>query len=138
MDEYPIYFAQERIGTAKVIQEGLYYRICCLCEISGSIPFCVKVTGSAEADLGLCVPMEGCFGIETRIPVKRVGIGKLQFRAMPRHTARAELTAVSPDEPFGYITRLKDAYLIKRDALTGVGFRVTGQFQGLPDSGRNP
>lgn len=138
MEEYPIYFAQEQIGMAKVIREGLYYRICCRCSISGSIPFRVKVTGTGEADLGLCVPMGESFGMEARIPVKRVGNGELKFQAVPKRSVTEELTVISPEEPFGYIARLKDAYLVKRGQATGICFRITERSPDLQDSGQNP
>lgn len=138
MGEYPIYFAQERIGTANVVQEGLYYRICCRCIISGDIPVRVRVIGSQEADLGLCVPMGESFGINVRIPVKRIGVGDMQFQAAPKYTAIGELTVISPDEPFGYIARLRDAYLVKRGQATGICYRTTDQFPAPQDSGQNP
>ena len=138
MDEYPIYFALEQIGAAKVIKQGLYYRIHCVCKISGSVPFCVKVMGKGEVDLGLCVPMGEYFGLETRIPIKQLGQENLRFEAMPRHTSQDEWTVISADEPFTYIQRLKDAYLIKRGNKTGIGFRTTDQSPNLPGNDPSP
>lgn len=138
MDIYSVYLAGEKIGTAEVMQQGMFYRIRCLCELSGSVPVRIIVAAENQADLGLCVPMKNGFGLECRIPIKRIGRGDLRFSAKPKHTKQEHLTVVSPDEPFAYITKLKDAYLIKYDAITGIAFRTTDQSQDLQDSGQNP
>ena len=36
--------------------------------------------GSREENLGIVVPMDGGFGLDTRIPVKRLGEGEMEFR----------------------------------------------------------
>lgn len=138
MDTYPVYLAQEKIGTAEVMRQGLYYRIRCLCDLSGSVPVRVQVLGENEADLGLCVPMGNRFGLESCIPIKRIGQGKLQFTAVAKHCKTEQIAAISPEEPFGYIARLKDAYLIKREQTVGICFRSTDQFPDPQGSGQNP
>ena len=138
MDEYPIYFAQERIGTAEVTKEGLYYRICCRCAVCGDVPLRVRAAATAEVDLGLCIPMGDVCGMVVRIPVKYVGQGSLRFRASATHTATEEMTVISPNEPFGYIARLKDAYLMKRGQVIGICYRITDQSPVPLDSDQNP
>ena len=127
----------ERVGSACVTKEGLYYRISCRCLLSGSVPCVVKVTGDREMDLGLCVPLCGGFGVETRIPIKRVGEGTLNFRVLPKHRIRTEqFVPVSAEEPFRYITRLKDAYLVRRNGQMGLLF--TDRSPSPLDSDQNP
>lgn len=118
--EFAVVLGGERIGTAKVVKEGLYYRIRCLCTVSGSVPLKIIASGSENVDMGLCVPMGDKFGLETRIPVKRIGEGELHFSARPRHRQTGEFMQVLPDEPFRYIDRLKDAYFEIRGSKAGI------------------
>ena len=110
------------IGTAAVGREGLYYRIRCRCDLSGETVCRVLVRcGSREESLGILVPQDGSFGLETRIPVKKVGEGKLSFSLAPKHrSVEGIFVPLSPEEPFRYIAMLKKAYLAKRDGRIGL------------------
>ena len=138
MGEYAVLFGSERIGTATVTKQGLFYCITCKCRISGSVPVRVRVIGEREVDLGLCVPMGEAFGLKATIPIKSVGSGDLTFFAAAKHRAAQELMIVSADEPFRYIARLKDAYLVKRENGVGITFRTTAESPNPQDSGQNP
>lgn len=117
-----IFMGDKPVGTADVRREGLYYRIRCRCNLSGEVLCRVLVRcGKREESLGILVPQEGEFCLETRIPVKKVGEGPLSFCAAPRHrTLQGQFIPLCPEEPFRYIARLKDAYLEKRNGQTGV------------------
>ena len=67
-NEYAVYMGSERVGTAQVIIEGLFYKIYCLCQLDGTVPCRIRVSGEKEMDLGICVPLENGFGVKTRIP----------------------------------------------------------------------
>lgn len=122
MDTYQITMRDKPVGKAQVSREGLYYRIRCRCDLSGETVCRILVRcGSREENLGILVPQDGAFALETRIPVKKIGEGMLAFSVVPRHRApEAGFISLSPEEPFRYITRLKDAYLIKHNGKTGV------------------
>lgn len=109
--------------------------------MTGTVPCRVIVTaGEQETDLGLCVPTGGCFGLETSIPIKRIGEGMLSFRAQTRHRELpGTFLSVHPDEPFRYIARLKDAYLARRDGRTGIVIREAEAGSPVPQgSGQIP
>lgn len=120
--EYSIQFAGETIGCADVERQGLYYRISCRCRLSGEVPVRIHLMHRhGETDLGLCVPMESGFGIDTRIPVKRAGEEITGFYAVASAgSSAAFFVPVSPDEPFQYISRLKDCFLSRRGDRIGV------------------
>ena len=135
--EYEIYLGNDCVGTAHVTQEGLYYRICCQCQLTGTDPYRITVSGDTDVDLGICVPMGDGFGIETSIPVKRVGKGALNFCAVPKNRINREFfVALSPEEPFGYIQRLKKAYLSRQNGQVGLSFKDQSLTQ--RGSGQNP
>jgi len=134
--EYAVCFGTERVGSASVSKEGLYYRIRCQCQLSGDVPCRITVSGERDADLGLCVPLGDHFGVETRIPIKRVGEGNLSFQVTPKHRETTEqFIPISPEEPFQYLARLKDAYLIRRNGQAGIA--ITDRSPDQPDSGQS-
>ena len=81
--------------------------------------------GLQELDLGIAVPENGQFCVDTRIPVKRVPEGIPRVEVRPRRAERdLDFIPVHPEEPFIYLARLKQAYLVKRGETAGVMLRV--------------
>lgn len=109
-------------GTVCVRRQGLYYQFSCRCRLAGTQMYRLMVTcGDKTEDLGLCVPMDGQFGLEKRIPCKRLGEGVPEFRLLPRlEKSRGQFVAVYPDEPFSYMARLKDAFLAYQAGQMGI------------------
>lgn len=121
-NKYSILSGDQSIGTACVRRCGLYYHISCRCDLSGEVPYKVIVFGGDnKADLGICVPMENSFGLDVRIPIKRIGEGALLFRAKPkRRSCAGDFVPVIPEEPFRYLSQLGRSYLERRNDQVGV------------------
>lgn len=119
---YDILLGAESIGKAQVEKEGLYYRISCRCRLSGEVPYKVHAACAGKCeDLGLLVPQNGAFALTTRLPIKRLGEGQLEFKAVPRHPKyEGEFIPISVEEPFSYLSRLENAYMQIRDGKIGV------------------
>lgn len=114
MDCYDVYLGQEPVGKAYVSRQGLYYRIQCRCAISSKVMHRLVVTcGERQESLGVLVPFGQEFGLDTRLAVKRLGSGQLRFTVQPRHNEMKELIPLSPEEPFSYIRRLRECYLVR-------------------------
>lgn len=110
------------MGKAQVTKQGLYYHVICRCEVSGEVMHRLEVScGEKRVNLGILVPMEQGFGLETRFPVSRVGEGRLAFRLLPRHDALQGrvFVPITPEEPFRYLERLKDAFLELQEGKKG-------------------
>lgn len=122
MEYYYVYFGKEQVGGVQVVRQGLYYRFICRCNLNGGTICRLQVTcGDSRENLGIVVPMDGAFGLETKLPVKRLGEGKMEFLLLPKHEVLTEhFIPISPEEPFSYIARLKDTYLVKRNGQRGV------------------
>ena len=120
--EYSILSGNETAGKALVRRQGLYYSICCRCRLTGLVRHKLLVScGENTVDLGLCVPHGNEFGVDTKIPMKRLGGGELTFHLVPKHNElTGKFAPVSSDEPFGYIRRLQEAHLARQDGLIGV------------------
>ena len=122
---YPMYFGGRVIGRAEVKQEGLYYRFCCRCRLSGDVICRVRVRcGDKEADLGVLIPEPEGFALNTRLPAKRFAGGKPEFSVLPQTGQLNEtFIPIRPEEPFAYIEKLKQAYLVTREGQLGALIR---------------
>ena len=120
--DYGVYFGKEQVGKVQVQRQGLYYRFTCRCRISGDVMCRLWVSsGDKRENLGLVVPMDGGFGLNTSLPVKRLGEGELTFTLLPKHDApTGKFVPISPEEPFAYIERLKEAYLVRKGEQVGI------------------
>lgn len=122
---YSVYFGKQDAGKVQVLRQGLYYRFVCRCRLTGDVICRLHVTcGSKSENLGIVVPMDGGFGLNTKIPVKRLGEGEMEFRLLPKYEPREEknetFVPIYPEEPFAYIERLKESYLVKRNGQAGI------------------
>ena len=113
------------VGKATVEQQGLYYKISCRCNLTGKGMYRLTVfCDEKQEDLGTLVPLDGVFGLEKRIPVKRLGEGNPEFLLRSKDSVRREkFVPVYPEEPFTYMSRLKDAYLERRNGQLGIVIR---------------
>lgn len=119
---YEILRGSESIGLAEVTREGLYYRFRCRCKLTGAVIYKITVQmGSNLRDLGVLVPENDIFALETRVPAKYFGTGDPRFFAVPHNKSpAAEFIPISPDEPFVYLARLRKAYMAKQNGITGI------------------
>ena len=122
MNEYEICMGKERVGQARVRQEGLYYCFQCRCELeSGMICRVVVSCGGHHENLGILVPEGRWYQLTKRMPIKCIGNGRLEFQVVPRCSKRQEtFLCVYPEEPFRYIRKLQEAYLERRDGQLGI------------------
>lgn len=114
---FAVHFGNKAVGKARVSKQGLYYHISCRCRIGADVVCRLTACcGDRRENLGVVVPVEGGFGLDTKIPVKRLGEGGMSFFLSPKHETEAgQIIPVYPEEPFAYISRLKKAYLLKQN-----------------------
>lgn len=119
---YEIRQGDRRTGTVTVEKQGLYYHVSCRCQLSGEVMHrLVAVSDAGQTDLGVCVPMEGGFGVEKRIPCKRMEGKNVQFQLLPKHERmQGRFVPIYPEEPFAYMAKLKDAFLDVRNGQPGL------------------
>ena len=118
---YPVYLGEQAVGQVQVSKEGLYYHIRCKCRFSREGLYRMVLTGEQTVSMGILVPMGDGFGMDTRIPVKRIGEGKTLFQVIESHAISNEpFLPIKEDEPFTYIARLKDAYMTYQNGQTGI------------------
>jgi len=119
---YGVYFGSVPAGKVTVKREGLYWRFVCRCRLSGDVIYRLLVRcGDCQENLGVVVPVQDGFGLDTRIPVKRIGQGEMSFLLVPKYDrGTGHFAPIYPEEPFAYIARLKTAYLVKKDGQPGI------------------
>lgn len=117
-----IYMGNEVVGKAVIEKDGLYYHIVCRCRLSGEVIYrLIADCNGNQVDLGICVPYDNSFGLEKRIPVKKLGIGEIRIKAVPKHEKTGDsFIPLRPEEPFSYLSQLERAYLAVQGGVTGV------------------
>jgi len=121
-EEYTVYFRGSSVGTVRVRKQDLFYHIRCQChpKMPGMHRLIAK-TEKGQTDLGICVPMDGAFGVETRISCKRFGEGKPEFWISPVTEDRKGLFyPVDPNMPFSEISKLRNGYFAIENGQKGV------------------
>ncbi len=65
------------------------------------------------------------FHLDTRVAQKKLGEEQLRFYVRPDGVQPDEFFApIRPEEPFAYLSRLKDAYLARKDEQIGVMMKI--------------
>ena len=120
--DYRIFMADQCLGTVKVTRQGLYYHFDCRCQLTGDVMYRVLVTcGGRTSSLGIPVPEGGAFVLRTRLPAKQLEDGMPRFQLQPKHRAAGDwFVPISPEEPFSYLSRIKDAFLEIREGVLGL------------------
>ena len=122
---YSVTFGQAEVGEVQVRREGLYWHFLCHCCITGEVVCRLVVQcGNSRESLGIVVPEGDGFCLDTRLPVKKLERGEPRFTLIPRHEmGEGTFVPLKPEEPFAYITKLKDAYFVRRYGQAGLVIR---------------
>ena len=77
--------------------------------------------GGKQENLGVLIPMDGQFGLEKKIPAKRLGQGTPEFQILfKQEKPEGKFVPIYPEEPFAYMTKLKDAFLAVQAGQVGI------------------
>ena len=124
--DYPVLFGSQEAGKVQILKEGLYCHVICRCQLTGNV-VCrlVALSGEKKENLGVVVPAGDGFGLDRRIPAKQLRLNHPVFLLVPSHPPKGEepFYPICPEEPFAYIEKLKDAYLVRKNGQAGVCFR---------------
>ena len=124
---YQVLFGDKPVGKVQVTKEGLYYRFYCRCRMAGEVVSRLAVCWpDKQENLGILVPVDGGFGLNTRVAAKKCRQEKPEFRVLPHKSElQGKFIPLSPEEPFAYIQRLKDAFFERRYGQPGIVLRDT-------------
>ena len=122
MEELDILLGGQAVGTAQVSREGLYLAFRCRCHLSGEAVYRLQVRcGDRSENLGIPVPRNGTFELNTRVPAKRLGPGKMVIEAVPKKAEpEGMFVPLGAEEPFRYLRRLEEAFLQVREGQVGI------------------
>ena len=120
--QYSVTRNGQHCGKVTVSRQGLYYRIRCRCTLPSEDVYRLQAAcGNRRENLGVLVPVEDRFGLDTRIPVKQLGEGDLAFTvSSKRQPVQGQFVPILDEEPFAYISRLKKSYLEIKEGQVGI------------------
>lgn len=76
--------------------------------------------------LGILVPVDDGFGLTTVRPAKLFPSQPVRFCLVTKlESMEGHFVPIIPEEPFAYIERLKDAYLVKKYGQNGILLKDT-------------
>ena len=98
------------VGNVVVIKEGLYYRICCKCNLPDRGRFRILATAAGNIlDLGICVPNGDAYCCVTRVPCKRFCGNAPVFTLI--NGDKSEGIPIADGQPFAHLDKLNTARL---------------------------
>lgn len=100
-------------GSVSATREGLYLKLCCRCDLPEKRIYHVIIQSDKNAvDLGVCVPKDDCFGIDTRIPIRSINTDSMRFLLTEKgiHQKKDQIS-LEESKPFPYLEQLDSAYL---------------------------
>lgn len=120
--QYAVSLNDRQIGKVCVMRSGLYYSFHCRCSLPEEGIYRLMIcSGSTQKSLGILVPVEDEFGLDTRLPIKQLGEGMISFHVIPKKEARVgTFVPIRAEEPFTYIASLKASFLILKDQQHGI------------------
>ena len=99
MADYDIVYENRPVGTARMEKQGLYLLFSCRCRLPDDEMYRIHVkNGENREDLGICIPVDGGFGMDKRIPVKRLGEGTPVFELVPKDWIPVKEVIPEPEE----------------------------------------
>ena len=123
---YSICIDGQKVGTATVSREGLYYSFRCECRLPKR-EVC-KIFVSCGADgvlLGTPFPEGQVFVLRTKLPIKRFGEGQMEFSVVFDGDFQNEkFVPVRETEPFPYLREIKKAYAQERGGIRGIVVKI--------------
>lgn len=119
---YPVTRNGKHTGKVLVQRQGLYFLFRCRCSLPEQGIYRLWVTcGQHQESLGILVPKDGSFILDTKVPIKRIGEGNMSFSVVTKdQVSTTTFVPISPEEPFAYISRLKESFLAIRDKQPGI------------------
>ena len=110
---YQLYLDNKQVGTAMVIKEGLYYRFSCVCNLPMDCIYKVMVSdGSSVVKLGVFIPENDKFRLNSRIPIKKLLGDDLYFIIEKNNVI---ISKVGNNVEFAHLDRLENARLKTTD-----------------------
>ena len=120
--DYEITMGSRQVGKVQLLREGLYVRVVCHVQLCGSVVYRLAVEDNGRREnLGVLMPEGGGYSLDKRIPAKRFPQGEPEFLLVPAHEpADGRFLPIHPQEPFEYLSQLKDAYMKIKDGRLGI------------------
>lgn len=124
--KYPVMAGNETVGWAWVTRQGLYYGIHCRCNLEKDEIIKLRLVNEESTQhVGILAPIDGKFGLDTQIPMKRLGQKIWRFEAISGKTALEDrFIPVFPEKPFPNLACLKDARFERRGDQIGVAINT--------------
>ncbi len=125
-DHKDVYLDQKIAGTVQIKRKGLYYQIHCRCNVPDDrVCRLVAKCDGQSIDLGVCVPFDDGFGVDTMVSVKKIGTDSITFYlTYKKESGDERFLPMREGEPFAGMEYLMNARFEMRDNATGLVIKM--------------
>ena len=130
VDSYDVTLHGNRVGKVQLSKQGLYYQLRCTCSaVDTDIYRLLGRCGQTQSRFGVLIPEGNRLTLETKIPVKKLNTDDLEFwlertsahaRELPEKKSGFQYIPIYPDEPYTYLSKLKNSYFEIRNGKAGI------------------
>ncbi len=118
--KYEITQGDKVVGTMDVSQEGLYYRFRGKCNLKTDCIY--RVTIASGEKLGVLIPCNGVFVIDTKRPAKLFADVVPIFRIVTDNENEGNWIPINENTPFPKLTELENGVFQSKDGVPGILF----------------
>ena len=109
------------MGQLQLSQCGLYYEVVFRCRPQKETLRLVDDCDEGEVSIGICAPIASGFGVNRKIPVKKLGMGAHAFRLIPVETPESpEFYEISEDKPCEVLSLISCARFTRAGGKPGL------------------
>ena len=121
-----VHLDHKTVGTANIKRNGLYYQIHCRCNVPDDRVYRLMAKCDGRSvDLGVCVPFEDGFGVDTMVSVKKIGTDSISFYLTDRKESSDEkFIQIKEGEPFDGTEHLMNSRFEMRGNAPGLVIKM--------------
>ena len=130
---YPITWNGKTIGQVQILLKGLYCHFYGECSYNETAVCRLMMRCDAWVEkLGIMVPEGNLFVLKKQIPAKKIPDEKLEFFILSELEGQEAgiFVPISSEEPFEYLTNMKNAVFENRDGVIGAWIPNIIEMQG--------
>lgn len=122
---YDVYYRNRVFGRLYMEVNGLYYKISFQFKSVDKVLRLIDRCDNGDISVGICAQTQKGFGIEKKIPVKRLGIGAHHFELVPAEcNADAYFIELFEEKNCEAVTQLENARFCLRNGKPGLMITV--------------
>ena len=120
MKQYNVYRNEQAVGSVEMETQGLYYLIRCFCEPCDDMVRLIDKCEKGDVAIGICGPAAWGYGIERKVPLKKLGSNGHTFRLENIHRTKEAFFTIQQNGEFELPEDLEKCRFSLREGIAGL------------------